>query len=152
MLTKPVGRGAFLAGKLLALALTLAIATGAGGMAAYVYTSVLFSAPDPVAFAAMCALLWLSLLVYAALTFLGSTLARSVLPAATLGLVFLAVVGAVSLLPTVGQLTPGGLTGIAQKVGTGQPVDGVAAAVLVAIAVIVAALGAAWWSFRGQEL
>ena len=83
ILTKPVGRGAFLVAKLVAIAATL------GGRdrdrrrpAAWFYTLVLFE-PLPVAgFAAAAVLQWLALVAFAAITFLGSTLTRSALAAA----------------------------------------------------------------------
>jgi len=152
VLTKPVSRGAFLSAKLAAIAATLGIAMAAGGIAAYVYTGMLFTTPDAAGFLAMCALMWLALLVFAALTFLGSTLAKSVLPAAALGIVFLAVVGAIGILPTIGTLTPVGLVSLAGKVGLGQPVEDLAASVIVNTSIVVGALGLAWVSLRRQEL
>jgi len=153
VLTKPISRTSFLLAKLVALGLTLAVATAAGGTAAFAYTAWLFgAAPDALGFIAMCVLLWLSLLVYTALTFLGSTLARSVLPAAALGIIFLGVLGALSLLPTIGKLTPGALTGIAQQVGTGVPANDLLVSTVSNVLIVIVAFGVAWLSFRRQEL
>lgn len=152
VLSKPVGRGAFLSAKLIAIGATLGIATAAGGAAAYVYTGMLFEAPPIGPFVAMCALLWLSLMVYAGLTFLGSTLAKSILPAAALGIIFLAILGVVAILPTIGAFTPAGLTTIAGQVGLGQSAEHIVGSVVVNCALVCGSLALAWVSLRRQEL
>jgi ABC-2 type transport system permease protein len=152
VLVKPVSRFAFLAAKFSGLAVTMAAAVLICGLASYLYTDLLFAALSVVGFAAACLVILLGLLEIAAVTFLGSTLVRSPIPAAGIGLVALVVAGIVSSLPHVGQFTPFGLNELAndlalQQVGTGWgwPVIANAGFVIVAIA-------ASWLVFRRQEL
>ncbi len=152
VLSKPVGRGAFLTAKLVAIGATLGIATAAGCAAAFVYTAMLFETPAIGGFVAMCVLLWLSLMVYAGLTFLGSTLAKSILPAAALGIIFLAILGALAILPTVGAFTPAGLTTIAEELAVGEPAEHLVGSVAVNSALVCGSLALAWVSLRRQEL
>jgi len=151
LLTSPASRSAFLVAKLVALALVLGVATVAGAAAAWFYTAVLFEPLAVGPFAVATVLLWLQLVVFMALTFLGSTLTRSALAAAGLGFALLIVVGILGALPTIGKLLPSALASTARAValGTGEvswtPV--VSAVVLVAA---VTALSLA--SFSRQEL
>jgi ABC-2 type transport system permease protein len=152
ILTKPVSRGAFLAAKLAAIAGTLLIATVAAGVLGYYYTAVLFEPLPAAGYAAMCALLWLSLVVFAALTFLGSTLTSSSAAGAGLGVVFLVVTGIVSALPTVGRYMPEMLSGPARALALGLPVPDLAGPVVVNVAIVIGAGLLAWVAFRHQEL
>ena len=113
-------------------------------------------------YAAMCALLWLSLVVYAALTFLGSTLTSSAAAGAGIGIVFLVVTGIVSALPTVGQYMPEALAVPARAVALGaaplgstplgSTLSDLLGPVAVNVAIVLAAALLAWLSFRRQEL
>ena len=152
VLTKPVGRAAFLGAKFAALALTFLVGVTLAGLAAYAYTVALFDAPPAGGFAGCCALLLLAILVYAALTFLGSTLARSPLPAAGLGVsafVAMAVLGAI---PGIGRFTPGALSPAARALALGESPPDLAPALLGNAALIVIALILSWLMFRRQEL
>lgn len=152
ILTKPASRGAFLAAKLSAIACTLLVGLVVAAIGAYVYTWLLFSAPDPLGFAEMSALLFLSLLAYASLTFLGSTLTRSALPAAGIGIGAMVLLALVSALPTVGAYVPGNLNAPAMALAQGQAPDPVIGPVLSTCALVAVAFGLAWLSFRRQEL
>jgi ABC-2 type transport system permease protein len=152
VLTKPVSRAAFLAAKLVAIATDLLVATAVAGVLGYYYTAVLFESLPVGGYATMCALLWLSLVVYAALTFLGSTLTSSAAAGAGIGIVFLVVTGIVSALPNVGGYMPESLAALARAVALGLPSGGVAAPVAVNVGIVLAALLLAWLSFRRQEL
>ena len=109
--------------------------------------------PLPVAgFVAAMLLQWLALVAYAAITFLGSTLTRSALAAAGLGVAAFIVLGILSIVPAIGRYLPTGLGDPAGALALGLPgVDAlgpaVASIVLVAALFVVAAL-----AFRGQEL
>lgn len=152
LLTKPVSRGAYLLTKLLAIGATLLVGVALAGAATYGYTAWLFE-PLPVAgYAAMCALLLLQLLVYAALTFLGSTLTKSSLAAAGIGIAGLVLIATVSALPEVGKYTPGGLPGPARALALGQPLPDLVAPLAASICLVVVVFGLAWLSFRRQEL
>jgi ABC-2 type transport system permease protein len=152
VLTKPASRRAFLLSKFLGIAFTLAVATALAGLAGYLYTALLFEALPPAGFAGMCMLIWISLLVYAAATFLGSTLSRSILPAAGLGIAFLIVLGVLSALPTIGPWTPGSLNGPAAALALGEPPGNLAGPLLTSIAFVALPLFASWAVFRRQEL
>jgi ABC-2 type transport system permease protein len=154
VLTKPASRASFLAAKLLGLAAVLALATAVGVALAWVYTAVLFAPPSVPGWIAMGFLAWLALLAWAALTFLASTVSRSAAAAAGIGFVALLGISLVSAIPPVGRWLPPGLDGPAQALAAGLPVDGadLASATIGTVALIVACVGAAWLSFRRQEL
>ncbi len=152
ILTKPVSRGAFLAAKLVAISGTLLVSTAVAGILGYYYTAVLFEPLPALGYAAMCALLWLSLVVFAALTFLGSTLTSSSAAGAGIGVLFLVVTGIVSALPTVGRYMPEMLAGPARALAMGQASGDVVGPVAVNVAIALAAGGLAWLAFRRQEL
>ncbi|HEX8938585.1 MAG TPA: ABC transporter permease [Candidatus Limnocylindrales bacterium] len=152
VLTKPVSRAAFLAAKLVAIGLDLLVATVVAGALAWTYTLLLFGALPVAGFAAMVLAVWLVLLVFAALTFVGSTLARSAIAGAGLGVLFLVVSQVVAALPVVGKYTPQGLLGPARELALGGP-PGDAFVPLVVTVVIVLGCGVvAWLVFRRQEL
>lgn len=152
VLAKPAGRLAFLAAKFAALALLCAGGLALGGAAMYGYTAYYF-APLPVGgFLAGCALLLLALLVYAAVTFLGSTLTDSTPVAAGVGIgayLALALIGAI---PRVAPYTPGGLFAPARALALGESPGGLAASLLANLALVGLALAASWLVFRRQEL
>jgi ABC-2 type transport system permease protein len=152
VLSKPASRAAFLGAKLVAIALDLFIAVGAAGIAGYAYTAYLFSAPPVGGYAAMCLLLWLSLVVYAGLTFLGSTLTRSAAAGAGIGFAFLVLTGIVGALPTIGRFMPGGLIGPARALALGNDPGDVLGPVVLNVALIAILAVAAWAAFRRQEL
>ncbi len=74
--------------------------------------------------------------------------------AAGIGFGALLVLSSSGAIPNVGQFLPGGLAGPALALAAGVPVA--ASDVLVpavsAVVLIALAVGAAWWSFRRQEL
>ena len=152
ILVKPVGRGAFLAAKLTAIAITLGIATVIAGAGAWFYTFVLFE-PLPVAgFVAAMVLQWLALVAYASITFLGSTLTRSGLAAAGLGVAAFIVLGILSIVPTVGRYLPTGLGTPARALALGQAGADVLGPTFASIVLIAGLVIIAWLAFRRQEL
>jgi len=152
ILTKPAGRGAFLVAKLLAIATTLGIATAIAATGAWFYTLVLFE-PLPVAGFTVAAILqWLALVAYAAITFLGSTLTRSSLAAAGLGVAAFIVLGILSIVPTIGRYLPTGLGAPARGLALGQPGVDVLGPTFAAVVLIAVLVGGAWLAFRRQEL
>jgi ABC-2 type transport system permease protein len=152
LLTKPITRGAFIAAKIVAIGLLLAVAVAVAGILCWTYTTILFE-PMPVAgFVGAVALIWLSLMVFAALTFLASVATRSALVAGGIGFAAFLVVGILSALPTIGASMPTSLWGAADLLALGQVPDPLAGPVLVNVGIVLVAVGLAWWSFRGQEL
>lgn len=152
LLTKPVGRGAFLAAKLAAIAITLGVASAVAFAGGWFYTFVLFE-PLPIAgFVAAAALQWLSLVAFAAITFVGSTLTRSALAAAGLGIAAFIVVGILGIVPAIAPYLPTGLGAPARALALGQSGADVFGPTVAAIVLIGALFWIAWLSFRRQEL
>jgi ABC-2 type transport system permease protein len=152
ILTKPVSRAAFLLAKLVAIATTLGISTVIAAAGAWFYTLVLFE-PLPIAgFAAATLLQWLALIVYATITFLGSTLTRSALAAAGLGVAALIVLGILSIVPAVGRYLPTGLGASAHGLALGQAGIDVIGPMMAAVGLVVGIFTVAWLAFRRQEL
>jgi len=152
ILSKPASRGAFLGAKLAGIGLTLAISLGLASLAAWFYTAILFEPPDALGWLGMTALLLLTLLVYMALTFLGSTLTRSALAAAAIGVGGLVVLALASALPTIGPYMPGGLSTPALGLATGTAPGPVLGPVLVNLALLIGLAMASWLAFRQQEI
>ncbi len=152
LLSKPASRGAYLLAKMLAISATLAVALLLASVAGYAYTALLFESLPPLGWAAMTALLLLMLVVYAALTFLGSVLTRSAVAAAAIGVGGLLVVALISVLPTIGAYTPGGLTAPGRALALGKEAGAVIGPVLVNLGLLAGLLVAAWVAFRRQEL
>jgi ABC-type transport system involved in multi-copper enzyme maturation permease subunit len=151
-----VTRGAFLAAKLVAIATVLGIATLFAGLAALVYTTILFE-PQPIGgWLALTILSWLALTAWAALTFLASAATGSTLAAAGLGFVALVGLSLASVVPTLDRLLPTGLTTPAMLLASGgaETIDGgrLLTAVVGTVVVIGACLVGAWLAFRRREL
>lgn len=151
-LTKPLTRGSFLAAKEIGIGAVLAAGTVTAGLAGFLYTGMLFEAPGAGGWSVMCLLLLLQMLAYAAVTFLGSTLTRSPLAAAGLGIGALTVIAIVGALPIVGAWTPSGLSAAALAIGAGTDPGRPWQPVLATVLLIGAVLLAAWAAFRRQEL
>src|SRR5258706_124780 len=152
ILTKPASRGAFLVTKLVAIATTLGISMAIAAAGAWFYTLILFEPLPLDGFVAATILQWLALVAYAAITFVGSTLTRSALAAAGLGVAAFIVLGILAILPGIGRYLPTGLGAPARSLALGQAgvdVLGPTVATVVLIGVLVAV---AWTAFRRQEL
>jgi ABC-2 type transport system permease protein len=153
LLSKPAGRGAYLAAKLAAISITLAASMAVASVFAYAYTSLLFEAPDPAGWAGMTALLLLALVAYAALTFLGSTLTRSAVAAAAIGIGGMIGLAIVSALPNVAPYTPAGISGgPAGALALGTDPGPLLGPVLANVAIILGLAALSWAAFRRQEL
>jgi ABC-2 type transport system permease protein len=154
VLEKPVTRAAFLGAKLVAVAFVFAVAIAIGVAAAWIYTAILFEVPPVLPWLGMGVVLWLSTMVYVAITFLGSVLTRSSLGAAGIAFGGLIALSLASVVPSLSTWLPAGLGGVARAValGTWGPDLVPARTVGVALGIIVVALGASVASFRRQEL
>jgi ABC-2 type transport system permease protein len=153
LLSKPAGRGAYLAAKLVAISATLGTGMVLASVAAYFYTSLLFEAPDPAGWAGMTALLLLALVAYAALTFLGSTLTRSAVAAAAIGIGGMIGLAIISALPNVAPYTPAGISGgPAGALALGTDPGPLIGPVLANLAIILGLAALSWAAFRRQEL
>lgn len=155
VLTKPVGRPAYLASKMVALAVVLLAASVAAGVAATFYTAVLFEPLSPAGAAVAIALTWVGLLVPAAVTFLGSVIGPSPAVAAGIGFAWVALTGLLSALPSIGSSMPSALAGHAQAFAlgiSGAGVGSVGVPLAVSLSVLAAAALIAWRAFDRQEL
>jgi len=152
VLVKPVSRFAFLAAKFSGLAVTIAVAVLICGLAAYLYTDLLFAPLSVLGFGTACFVILLGLLEIAAVTFLGSTLVRSSIPAAGIGIVALVVAGVVAALPNVGRFTPLGLNELASNLALQQMATGWILPLIVNAGFVVVALATSWLVFRRQEI
>lgn len=154
VLEKPVSRLAFLAAKIVAAGMVFAVAVALGTAGAWAYTALLFEAPPVLPWAGMGFVIWLSTMVYAGLTFLGSVLTRSSLGAAGIGFGVLIALSLASIVPTLSTWLPAGLVGVAKAVALGSfgPEVVPARTIGVAVGLVAAALLAALVSFRRQEL
>jgi ABC-2 type transport system permease protein len=152
VLTKPITRAAFLAAKVVAIGLLLAVAVAIAAGLCWVYTAILFEPLPPLGFAAAAGLVWLSLATFSALTFFASVVARSALVAGGIGFGVLVAAGVLSALPGIGPYLPTSLWGAADVLALGIVPDPLVGPVLVNAGLIAGALGLAWLSFRRQEL
>ena len=152
ILTKPAGRAAFLLAKIAAIATTLGVATAVAGAGAWFYTLVLFEPLPILGFAASLVLQWLALVAFAAITFLGSTLTRSAVAAAGLGVAAFIVVGLLGIVPAVARYLPTGLGAPARALALGQGGVDVAGPVVATVGLIAALAALSWLAFRRQEL
>lgn len=152
VLTKPVGRVAFLGAKSAAIGLLLVAAVILAGVLCWLYTALLFEPLPLGGYAAAMALVWLSLVAFAAITFAASVIAPSTLVAGGIGLGALMVAGVVSIVPGVSSYLPTGLWGMANQLAIGVVPSGALGAIVVNVAIVAAAIGLALWQFRSQEL
>ena len=153
ILTKPASRAAFLAAKLAAVSLTLGMATALGTGIAYVYTLMLYPTVFPLAgYVAMAALLWWTLVTFTAITLLGSTVTRSAIAAAGVGLVALLVMGIVGALPVIGPYMPSSLGEPGRAIAMGQDPGWFVGPLAFNIALVPALFAVTWLVFRRQEL
>ena len=154
ILSKTVSRGAFLGAKVAAIGAVLAVSVILAVGVGWVYTAILFE-PLPIAgWVAFAVLAWLGVAVWAAVTFLGSTVTGSAAAAAGIGFVGLLVLSIAAAIPTLGEYLPAGLAGPALALAAGLPIDAadVLRPILGSAVIIMVALGASVWSFRRQEV
>jgi len=154
VLSKPVTRAAFLWAKVVALALVFAIAIGLATVGAWVYTLLLFNRPPILGWIELGAVAWLSTMVYASITFLGSVVMRSSLGAAGVGFLGLIVLSLLSIVPNLSPWLPAGLQGVATSLAlreSSPDLDPVLT-ISVSIAVVAVSLVLAWLRFRRAEL
>lgn len=152
LLTKPLDRGAFLGAKVAAIGLLLAMATALAGAACWAYTAILFEPLPVVGYVVSVALVWLSLAVFAAITFTASVMAPSALVAGGVGLVALLLAGFISIVPDLAPYLPTGLWGIANELAIGTTPASMVGPVVANVAIIVIACALSAWSFQRQEL
>jgi ABC-2 type transport system permease protein len=153
ILTKPASRAAFLAAKLVAISLTLGLAVALGCGLGYVYVALLYPSSFPLGgYIVMCLMLWWILVVFAAITMLGSTVTRSAIAAAGIGLVGLLVFGIVGALPVIGPYMPSSLGTPARAILLGNDPGFFLGPLVFNLALVPVLFIATWLAFRRQEL
>jgi ABC-type transport system involved in multi-copper enzyme maturation permease subunit len=155
VLAQPATRGAFLAAKVIAIAIVLAVGMAAATIVGWIYTAILFEPLSIGGWIAMAVLSWLALMAWAALTFLASAATGSTTAAAGIGFVALIAVNLASIVPAVGRVLPSGLAAPAIELATGSSIADPSAAVTSVVGTLVlvaAALLGAQLAFRGREL
>jgi ABC-2 type transport system permease protein len=151
IMTKPASRAAFLAAKLVAISINLGVAVILGCGLAYVYTVLLYPSAFPIGgYLAMMGLMWWTLVIFAAITMLGSTVTRSATAAAGIGLVALLVMGLVGAIPVVGAFMPSSLP--ASQLVLGKDPGNFLGPLLFNVALVPVLFAATWLTFRRQEL
>jgi ABC-2 type transport system permease protein len=151
VLTKPVSRPGFLSSKFIALLATLAVGVVVAGLAAYAYTAALFSTLSVPGFAACCALVLVGTAVFAAITFLASTLVGSSLPAGGVGLGAYFLVAIASAYAPLKHVLPAGLEEPARALALGEAPPHLWISLGFNLLWIVACLVASWKTFQNQE-
>jgi ABC-2 type transport system permease protein len=154
VLSKPVTRTAFLWAKLVALAVEFAIAIGLATLGAWIYTLVLFHRPPILPWIELAAVVWLSTMVYASITFLGSVAMKSSLGAAGIGFLGLIVLSLLSVVPNLSPWLPAGLLGVAKSLALKESSPDVDPVLTITVSIGIAAVAIllAWLRFRRAEL
>jgi ABC-2 type transport system permease protein len=109
ILSKPMPRWAFLAGKFTAQSAMYLVCLLLSGAGAYYYTGILFGPLETGPFLLANILLWLWLLTFVALALLGSTLGKTTAAAGGIGLALSALMMLAGSIPRYGVLFPQGL-------------------------------------------
>jgi len=152
ILSKPLPRWAFVMSKFVAQAAVYAVAFLLAALGAYYYTVLLFGDFAFGQFLAGNGLLLLWLLVFTAVTLLGSTIARSVGAAAGIalaGAVLLLVMGSI---PQLAHFAPSGLVAWASQLGLEEAITANPAALTANVALVMVLLLTAVAIFEVQEI
>lgn len=154
VLAMPVGRGAYLWARFVALAMQLGLATALSVLAAWLYTALLFEALPIVPWVQLWLVVWLSTLVYASLTLLGSVATGSVLGGAGVGLAALVLLTLAGAITTLAPWLPSGLADVAHAIALEEPSPDLdpSRTIAVSIAVVVVAYLLAWWRFSREDV
>lgn len=152
VLSKPLPRWAFIGGKYISQGLVYLLAMVLAGIAAYYYTFFLFDKLPASPFALANLLLYAWLMVYAAVTILGSSLGRTTAAAAgfaALGGVILLLAGT---LPRYGVLAPSGLISWASALSLEIEGSANAGALATALAIILLLITGSIAAIEEQEV
>ncbi|MCP4359988.1 MAG: YhfC family intramembrane metalloprotease [Chloroflexi bacterium] len=152
ILSKPLPRWSFLLSKFTAQALLYLLAIMLGALGAYFYTAVLFGGLAWGPFLLGNGLLWLWVLVFTAVTLLGSAIANSTAAAAGLSFGISVLLLLAGGLPTVGAVMPSALVAWAAQLGVETAVPANGGAVAMSVVLVVVGLVTAVAFFEQQEL
>ena len=151
VLSKPVGRGAFVLAKLMALSLSFIVALGLASTACYIYTVLLLGEVDALAFLGSNLLLALFFILCLAVTLLFSSLFKNHLAAGGVALAALIGQTVMAQLPWIGEYTPGSLISWGSRLLSGDALSAWGA-VVVSLAVVVACLSLSRLVLKRKEI
>ena len=142
-------RTTFVLAKFAALLLLFAVGMLLQTIAAYVYTVLLFEAPDPGGYMAMVALLYVYLMLIIALGILASTLGKSTVISVAIAFGFFVLVLMAGLFT---DLDPGELTGWARALATDTESSAQWGALATTVIVSIMAVGVSCFVLNRQEI
>jgi ABC-2 type transport system permease protein len=131
ILSKPMPRWAFIAGKFTAQSMMYLACIALSGAGAWYYTSILFGPLEPAAFLLVNVLLLIWILTFVALAILGSTLGKTTVSAGGIGFILAVLFMLAGSIPRFGILFPQGLlawAGQAAHAAAGQAASAVSTA------------------------
>ncbi len=152
VLSKPLSRGAFISSKFTSQALLYLLAFVIASAAGYYYTITLFGELELGVFLGINGLLLLWILVFAAITLLGSTLGNSTGAAAGFSLGGAILLLLTGVIPRIGALFPSGLLAWAREIGAQSGATNNWGAVTLGLVIIIICLVSALGVFERQEL
>jgi ABC-2 type transport system permease protein len=152
VLSKPVGRMAFILAKLSAEGITFVMAMLLGGLACWGYTLVLFGDAHAVAFLYQNLLLALFFALVLGVTLLFSSLMKNQLSAGGLSMALVIFLAAISGLPWVGPYLPGALINWGNRLVMGLPGASNWGAAAMALGLSALAVYLAWAVLRKKEI
>lgn len=151
VLSKPVGRGAFVMAKLMAMSTSFIIALGVASIACYVYTVLLLGEVDAAGFLALNLLLLLFFILCLAVTLLFSSLFKSSLVAGGIALAVLIGQAVLTQVPWIGDYAPGGLISWGTELLSGEAAN-VWPAVAMSIVIIIGCLFLSRLALKRKEI
>jgi len=149
MFPHPLPREVFVLAKFAALILLFAGGMLLGAGATYLYTALLFDAPDPGGFAALIALMMLGLAGGVAVSLLASTLGRSMTGAGGIAFVFVLIVLLAGMFT---HLAPGALLDWGRALAVGDHAPARWGALIVSLAIPALSVGGSCVLLRRQEI
>jgi ABC-2 type transport system permease protein len=152
ILSKPVGRLAFILAKLKAESFTFLVALVLGGLACWGYTLILFGDANTLGFLYQNLLLGLFLVFCLGVTLYFSSLMKNQLAAGGLSLALIIFLSAVSNLPWVGSYLPGQLINWGNRLVLDMPGPTEWRAVAVALLLAGFSVYFTWLSLKKKEL
>ncbi len=151
VLSKPVGRGAFVMAKLMAMSTSFIIALGVASIACYVYTVLLIGEANASGFLGLNLLMALFFVVSLSVTLLFSSLFRSQLAAGGVALAILIGQAVITQLPWIGDYTPGRLISWGTELLSGAT-DSAWPAVAMSIVIIIGCLFLSRLALKRKEI
>jgi ABC-2 type transport system permease protein len=151
-LARPVAPAALVLAKAVAASMVLAVATVLAVLAAWLYSSLVFGGQALIPWLQLALFVWLWLVVIASITVLGSAVAPSMIGAAGIGVVGLAVLWLAADVPELNLRMPTGLIEVARAAALEEssPDLDPGFTVVISLAVIATALALAWLRMRRE--